>query len=459
MPENSILKAMNISQYDGRKLFITFLILTITLIIDISISSIADIISKQVTAFWGISLFIIISAVYIIGQYLILGMLKAKNKESKIESFYTRTLDRIVKIAQYILTAIIISVALQVIVTSHYYTNLLTAATTISYGLAILLMTLLAYRFFSWLRRSRSLVLFLYGSAAAIITLNAIDTIVYYDVILLGKPPIVSPNSEVIFQTGFTPGTPMSVVKLVQTYSLIGYFLLTWGGTILLLRHNIQRVGKIKFWILVTAPLVFFMSYYVSYYQTFYPSSPVTTAISSNLMIPILLFMYSIILCGVLFGIGFRFVAMFVSPSSHVRDYMIITAYGFILFFAAASATVLQAGYPPFGLASVSFVGLASYLILTGLYNSAISVAQDAKLRSSIRRSVEVSSVKQSRLLDSIGTAEITKEIENNVLKITKDNAQELIQQTGIEPTLTDREIKDYVDEVLQEVHQNKKGK
>jgi hypothetical protein len=424
----------------------------IALIIDISISSIADIVSKQAVTFWGITLFIVISAVYTAGQYLILGMIKVKNKESKIQSLYGRTLDKTVIIVQYVLTAIMIFVVLQVVVTSHYYTSLLIAATTISYGLAIFLMSLLAYRFFSWLKINKSLVVVLYGLAAAIITVNAVDTIVYYDVILLGKSAIVSPNSEVIFQTGFTPGTPMSVVNLIQTYSLIAYFLATWGGTIILLRHNIQRVGKVKFWILVGAPLVFFMSYYISYYQTFYPSSPVTTAISSNLMIPILLFMYSIILCGVLFGIGFRSVAVFVSHSIHVRDYMIITAYGFILFFAAASASVLQAGYPPFGLASVSFVGLSSYLILTGLYNSALSVAQDAKLRSSIRQSVETSSMKQSRLLDNIGTAEMTKKIENNVMRITKDNAYELSQNTGIEPTLTDHEIKQYVDQVLEEV-------
>jgi hypothetical protein len=456
MPMNSILDALIISQYDRRKLLITFLVVMSIVIIDISISSIADIVSKQAVTFWGITLFIVISAVYTVGQYLILGMIKVKNKESKIQSRYGRTIDKTATIAQYALTAIMIFVVLQVIIASHYYASLLIAATTISYGLAILLMSLLAYRFFSWLKINKSLVVLLYGLAAGIITVNAVDTIVYYDVILFGKPAKVSPNSEVIFQTGFTPGTPMSVVNLVQTYSLIAYFLATWGGTIILLRHNIQRVGKVKFWILVSAPLVFFMSYYISYYQTFYPSSPVTTAISSNLVIPILLFMYSIILCGALFGIGFRSVAVFVSHSRHVRDFMIVTAYGFILFFSAASATVLQAGYPPFGLASVSFVGLSSYLILTGLYNSAISIAQDAKLRSSIRKSIETSSAKQSSLLDNIGTAEMTKEIENNVKKITKENEYEIMQHTGIEPTLTHDEIKDYVEEVLAEV--KKKG-
>jgi len=58
---------------------------------------------------------------------------------------------------------------------------------------------------------------------------------------------------------------------------------------------------------------------------------------------------------------------------------MVITAYGFVLFLTAANATVLQAAYPPYGLANVSLVGLASFLILMGLYNSAISVVWEYK--------------------------------------------------------------------------------
>jgi hypothetical protein len=288
-----------------------------------------------------------------------------------------------------------------------------------------------------------------YGLAAAAITVNAVDTIVYYDATLLSKPAIVTPQSQVIFQTGFTPGTAMYVVNLVQTYSLNGYFLLIWGGTILLSRHQIQRVGRIKFWILVTLPVVFFLSYEMSLYQKLYPSSPVTTAISSSVTLPILLYTYVITICGVLFGFGFRSISRALRQHSHLKDYMVITAYGFVLFVNAADASVLQAGYPPYGLANVSFVGLASFLILTGLYNSAISVAQDVKLRQSIKASTLQQS---SKLLDSIGTAQMTKEIEDRVMKMTQDNASMLAAQSGVEPSLTDNEIKSYLDKVLEEL-------
>lgn len=50
---NSILGALIISQYDRRKLLITFLVVMSIVIIDISISSIADIVSKQAVTFLG----------------------------------------------------------------------------------------------------------------------------------------------------------------------------------------------------------------------------------------------------------------------------------------------------------------------------------------------------------------------------------------------------------------------
>jgi hypothetical protein len=100
-------------------------------------------------------------------------------------------------------------------------------------------------------------------------------------------------------------------------------------------------------------------------------------------------------------------------------------------------------------------VGLASFLILTGLYNSAISVAQDVKLRQSIKASTLQQS---SKLLDSIGTAQMTKEIEDKVMKMTQDNASMLTAQSGVETSLTDNEIKSYLDKVLEELVRVKRG-
>jgi uncharacterized protein YicC (UPF0701 family) len=101
------------------------------------------------------------------------------------------------------------------------------------------------------------------------------------------------------------------------------------------------------------------------------------------------------------------------------------------------------------------FVGLASFLRFTGLYNSAVSVAQDVKLRKSIKTSALQQS---SKLLDSIGTAEVTKEIERKVISMTEQTASSLMEQSGVEPSLIDGEIRSHLDEVLEELVKVKRG-
>lgn len=118
----------------------------IALVIDLFISNIADIVSSQIVTFWGISLFVALSVVYVVGQYLIIGMVKTKNKEDNVSSYNVKKFDMAATILQYIVTAITLFVILQIIVTHNYYTSLLSAATAISYGFAVFFMITLAYR-------------------------------------------------------------------------------------------------------------------------------------------------------------------------------------------------------------------------------------------------------------------------------------------------------------------------
>ena len=75
------------------------------------------------------------------------------------------------------------------------------------------------------------------------------------------------------------------------------------------------------------------------------------------------------------------------AKSSIIRKYMIIAAYGFVLFYIAGSAMAAQA-ISPYGIVSVSSAGISCYLIYIDIYSSAVTVSQDAALRLSIRKSL-----------------------------------------------------------------------
>ncbi|MDW0206948.1 MAG: hypothetical protein QOA28_05240, partial [Nitrososphaeraceae archaeon] len=96
--------------------------------------------------------------------------------------------------------------------------------------------------------------------------------------------------------------------------------------------------------------------------------------------------------------------------------------------------------------------GLSCYLIYNGLYYSAISVSQDMTLRQSIRKSV----LEQSKLLDSIGTAEMERDVQTQVLTIVKKKSAAMEEKSGVEASMNEGEMKDYVELVIKEVQSKK---
>jgi hypothetical protein len=425
------------------------------IVVEQSYSQVADFLSDQIASFWGIVLFVITSSMYLFGSFVILEMIKAKNRESGLTSM--RMVEFIITIIQYILSSIIVIVVLQVLFSSQYNKDLLTATYNISYLSSIFLTVILAWKLFSWYKIQKKPIVLLYGLGALFIVLNLISSIAWTDAILLQKPSVVFPDSEVVFgisnDAGNESSSPFDFFLSSLYYFQFAYVLLISGGTVLLLYHNFKRIGKIKFWVLVSLPTLIFLSTTLTIYQDINPTGLVAQATPIDYMIPILLMNYSALAVGVIFGLSFILVGRFLKQGIHSRDYMIIAGLGFILFLWANGATLIQTAYPPYGIATVSAVPLSLFMIIYGLSYSAISVAQDETLRRSIRKNV-----KDMKFLDSIGTAQMEKEFEKKVLDITKKSSEIMIEESGVQPSLSEEDMKHYLQQVLQEIKAGKKS-
>ena len=172
-----------------------------------------------------------------------------------------------------------------------------------------------------------------------------------------------------------------------------------WFSTALLLYHYSERLGRAKYWISLSIPLLFFISQFmplfVDLFSTLRESEPILFS-----LIYTVIFTLSKPVGGILFGVAFWIVARSLPHNSIVRDYFIISAFGIVLLFTSNQAMILVSfTYPPFGLVTVSFLGISSYLILVGIYSSAISVSQDI----SLRKSIKSHALKEVKLLESIG--------------------------------------------------------
>jgi hypothetical protein len=80
---------------------------------------------------------------------------------------------------------------------------------------------------------------------------------------------------------------------------------------------------------------------------------------------------------------------------------------------------------------------------LTGIYGSAISLAEDSRLRKTVRNYV------QQKLLDDIALASVQREIYDRSTKIFREYKDDLYENSGLSTSLNDDEVRSYVEEVV----------
>ena len=433
-----------------KTLSVLFLIVVSFVLIDVIISSLVDIYFEFTTSPAGISLFVAVTGVLFVGTYVILKITENKIRGQSMRRTHENKIAKVVWIIYYLMSVITAFVIFQLFFISEYYTGLLSIAPTVSYGLAAFVLGLLAYRFFSWFARNRALVVLLYGiaSVSASIYVGVVAAIFYVE-IFIHQPVVTTLESAASFPPT-EPGFEEILIVTMPGILTATTFLSFWGGTIVILYANIKRVGKTRFWILVTTPIIFFLGALITLFPEMQGDAPEDDL--NSIIIPVYVVTFSQVIAIALFATAFVSMARAV-PHHQISDYMYITCFGLTLFSIGILATVSGAGYPPFGLPSVSLVGPFSFLLFTGLNHSAISIAED----SSLRRSIKDSAQQQLKLLDSMGTAEMERKLEKMVLEATKSNAESLKQQSGIEPSLSMDEAKQYLYEVLEEVKDRKK--
>lgn len=216
----------------------------------------------------------------------------------------------------------------------------------------------------------------------------------------------------------------------------------------MLLRHYSERLGNVKYWIMVSVPVIYFVSQFQSLFLSVLDEFRIMQPFLFGVVFT-LIYNSAYAMGGLLLGVAFWTIARSVNKGT-TKSYLLISAIGIALLFSAnySSIAVANAPYPPFGIASVWFLGLASYFLLFGIYSSALSITRDSELLQEIRRSVE----KQSSLLHSIGTSEMEYQIQKNVINIYKKLPVDVEPQSSLE----EEDIKQYIDEVIREIKDHK---
>jgi hypothetical protein len=430
----------------GKQIFIVVIIVVTALLFDISINRTSDLTLKS-TSGWSLVLFAIISATSLAGQNLILRFVRQKiDKRPVAQKILSLNSLYLTAVVHYALVAIVVFVILQMLIMSQYDAVLLIAAVTISYIFAISMMILLSHRFFSWFKLNKNYVIFLYGLSSVMLVANAFIALWLVNSILLDKPREVIPR--VIVNPPLSITTPVNnTLNYAYVITTISSFIVTWCATVGLLKNYSYKMPKFVYWLILIVPLGYFVSQFLIFSFGLIRPLLISNPTFYGILFTII-FTLSKPIGGIIFGIGFWLIARNIQKNNIVRSYLVISAYGFLLLFASNQALVLTfTQYPPFGLVTISFVGLSSYLALVGIFSSAISISQDADLRREIRRLA----IKESKLLDSIGRAQIEEQVRKRVLHLTRVGKSGM-EEAGISSTLDEEEVTRYLEDVLKEI-------
>lgn len=417
--------------------------IAITLILDTSFVKINDLIDKYLIPMESkLILFSINSSICLFLQFLAIRFVMNSfeshqlRKTPKVRGIYSISLTSF-----FVLTFFIGLLVYQLLYYQSYETWINIVIVSISYGTPFVLIIWLALIFFSWYKSSHDRVVFLYFVSMSLIAFNLILTALFVDFKITEAQYRVS---EFVGGGGdMSGGKNLVLANMYSLSTLISFFSIWTTTAILMSSYREKLIGSVKYWIILILPLAYFLMTY--FYQfilgnvlnSYFQNDPVTVSIIVSAFLSL-----SKPIGGLIFAVAFWNMSRVVSYERKMKLSMVIAGWGiFFIFSANQASTQIIAHYPPFGVTTVTILNTASFLIVLGIFNTASLVSVNNNLRTSLHRYA-------LKLLKPIGRAEMEKEIEKAVRKITKDKEIAKISE-GESFEFDQNELKDYLKEVI----------
>jgi hypothetical protein len=240
-------------------------------------------------------------------------------------------------------------------------------------------------------------------------------------------------------------GTRLLLLSDLTTYLSVISFVSTWVPSALLLRNYSRNLRKFRFWALASLPLLYFIVPFLSNEFALFDNLLLEYGAQFNTIYYMLFGAYRQV-GGLLFGIVFWVIAYKVERT-YLKKVIEIAGIGMtILFGSSVLHGLANIVAPPFGLVTISFMGLGSYMLMMGILSASVILSRDTAIRREIFKIVG----ENKGLLGSIGIAEMSHGLEdriNVILDKTKD-----LRDDPLEPLSKEMDYKKYLEEVLTEL-------
>ena len=301
-------------------------------------------------------------------------------------------------VSQFMVITFLAVEIVQMAFVNMYNSNLTLLILFTSFVPSMLFILLLVLLLVGWFRSSKNFMIIAYAISFSIVCIYLVVSLVYINVQFTYNSEWVKAKSlhstlvnSLVSNLSFSFGVSLDALSLLS-------FILVWIATVSLLRQYRNKIGRTRFWVIITIPLIYFLfpfeTYFANFSETMLSGSPVIFSV-----IYILLFSATKQVGGVLFSIVFLTGATKIKQPN-LQNSLKIPAIGIAVVFSSIEInSLLYSAYPPYGVLTIMLMPLGSYCLFIGLFASARLVSQDMKLRKVFFLSTE----KQLALLQTIG--------------------------------------------------------
>ncbi len=450
-------RRLSLSNPDSKISSASILILIGTLLFDSLLSDVSSMINRDLPESTRIVLFSTIVAITSLSAGIaIIASIKKVKSGLDTKNKDLLLISRGIPFIQYSIIALLILITLQIIFAMQYLTVLLVISQGLSWLTGVILMGIMSFKFIQWYKAKRNLLVLLYLVSSLMFCCTLGVTIIPQTSITIQSSSfyVNSHSTEVKpFQANPETLSSMFAIISVANWLVLPLAYIVWAATAIMLNHYSKIFGRVKYWIILTIPLLSLLAGSISL-LFFIPS--MNSIFDQQVMF------YTMLAFGGILGEGFLLSFTFiliskniqVNADSKLKDYLRLSAIGVAILFASFFANPSAGSYLPFGVVAASFFAFGAYLFFAGIYSSAISIASDSSLRRTIRKSL----LDPSKLLDNIALADINRELEKHTDDILQKHRQ-TVGEAGIESSISKSDIRNYVSEAMSELQKAREGK
>ena len=316
----------------------------------------------------------------------------------------------------------------------------------LSHFWSAILVGVLAFTFIQWFKIVKSYSLLIYAVVFGVILFLTLITIPLLTEQFNYQSQLIYPRDYTTLIVAVTvPSKDIAFLYGLGNYVLPILLIASWILTVSILKPYMARTGKSAFWLLVSVPLLYQLFAYVIRDANLTTIPGLVDIIYTRQFQFYLGISYQI--SGLLFAIAYLTVARRMKRRI-LKNYLIISSIGIAALFSSLQPGMpFYAAYPPFGLVTITFLGISSFLLLIGMLGCAAYVSRDTELRKEIFRDKD----SISNMLKNIGFAEMEREIENRILPVAA--RLKLTEDMRGHMDLSPEDLKLTIEEVLIELH------